>query len=82
MAVAFQRMFGILERWNNNQATLPLRKPHELSYRYNIIIILKNLKIFLWKKRRFRLRWDSSPGLSIAGRLFIIIIYIQIFKLT
>ena len=25
-----------------------------------------NLKIFLWKKRRFRLRWDSSPGLSIA----------------
>ena len=30
---------------------------------------LKNLKIFLWKKRRFRLRWDSSPGLSIAGRL-------------
>ena len=30
---------------------------------------LKNLKIFLWKKWRFRLRWDSSPGLSIAGRL-------------
>ena len=29
--------------------------------------ILKNSKIFLWKKRRFRLRWDSSPGLSIAG---------------
>ena len=26
------------------------------------------MKIFLWKKRRFRLRWDSSPGLSIAGR--------------
>ena len=23
---------------------------------------LKNLKIFLWKKWRFRLRWDSSPG--------------------
>ena len=23
---------------------------------------LKNLKIFLWKKRRFRLRWDSSLG--------------------
>ena len=36
----------------------------------NIIIkYLKNLKIFPWKKRRFRLRWDSSPGLSIAGRL-------------
>ena len=29
---------------------------------------LKNLKIFLWKKRRFRLRWDSSSGLSIAQR--------------
>ena len=29
----------------------------------------KNLKIFLWKKRRFRLRWDSSSGLSIAGRM-------------
>ena len=30
---------------------------------------LKNLKIFLWKKIRFRLRWDSSPDLTIAGRL-------------
>ena len=28
----------------------------------------KEFKIFLWKKRRFRLRWDSSPGLSNAGR--------------
>ena len=27
----------------------------------------KEFEIFLWKKRRFRLRWDSSPGLSIAG---------------
>ena len=33
------------------------------------IYYLQNLKIFLWKKWRFRLRWDSSPGLSIAGRL-------------
>ena len=31
--------------------------------------IFKEFEIFLWKKRRFRLRWDSSPGLSIAGRL-------------
>ena len=34
---------------------------------FKIIKYLKNLEIFLWKKRRFRLRWDSSPGLSIAG---------------
>ena len=33
MTVAFQRMFGILERWNNNQVTPSLSKPHELSYR-------------------------------------------------
>ena len=32
MAVAFQRMFGLLERWNNNQITPSLSKPHELSY--------------------------------------------------
>ena len=29
----------------------------------------KEFEIFLWKKRRFRLRWDSSPSFSIAGRL-------------
>ena len=28
-------MFGILERWNNNQVTPSLSKPHELSYRSN-----------------------------------------------
>ena len=33
------------------------------------ILKYKEFEIFLWKKRRFRLRWDSSPGLSIAGRL-------------
>ena len=37
MTVAFLRMFGILERWNNNQVTPSLSKPHELSYRSNII---------------------------------------------
>ena len=37
MAVAFQRMFGILERWNNNEVTPSLSKPHELSYRSNRI---------------------------------------------
>ena len=36
MTVAFQRMFGILERCNNNQVTPSLSKPHELSYRSNI----------------------------------------------
>ena len=35
MTVAFQRMFGILERWNNNQVTTSLSKPHELSYGSN-----------------------------------------------
>ena len=35
MTVAFQCMFGILERWNNNQVTPSLSKPHELSYRSN-----------------------------------------------
>ena len=36
MTVAFQRMFGILKRWNNNQVTPSLSKLHELSYRFNI----------------------------------------------
>ena len=35
MTVAFKRMFGILGRWNNNQVTLSLSKPHELSYSSN-----------------------------------------------
>ena len=30
-------MFGILERWNNNQVTSSLSKQHELSYRSNIL---------------------------------------------
>ena len=34
-AHAFQRMFGILERWNNNQVMPSLSKPHGLSYRSN-----------------------------------------------
>ena len=33
MTVAFQRIFGILERWNNNQVTPSLSKPHDLGYR-------------------------------------------------
>ena len=38
MTVSFQRMFGILERCNNNQVTPSLSKPHGLRYRSNIII--------------------------------------------
>ena len=30
----------------------------------------EEFEVFLWKKRRFWLRRDSSPGLSIAGRHF------------
>ena len=41
MRVAFQRMLGILERWNNNQVTPSLRKLHELSYRSNNKIKVK-----------------------------------------
>ena len=33
---------------------------------YTNIKEFENLSV---EKRRFRLRWDSSPGLSIAGRL-------------
>ena len=44
MTFAFQRMFGILERWNNNQVTPSLSKPHELSYRSNISVdFIRNL---------------------------------------
>ena len=45
MTIAFQRMFGILERWNNNRVTPSLSKPHELSYRSNTIytILTENL---------------------------------------
>ena len=44
MTVALQRMFGILERWSNNQVTPSLSKPHELSYRSKIILQLNNMK--------------------------------------
>ena len=37
MTVAVQRMFGILERWNNNQVAPSISKPHEISYRSNSI---------------------------------------------
>ena len=37
MTVAFQRMFGIFERWNKNQLTPSLSKQHESSYKSNIL---------------------------------------------
>ena len=43
-------MFGILERWNNNQVTPSLSKPHELSYRSNIINIIKIISFKLKKE--------------------------------
>ena len=43
MTVAFQHLFGILERWNNNQVTPSLSKPHELSYRSNTYAVNKNI---------------------------------------
>ena len=50
MTVAFQRRFGILERWYNNQVTPSISKPHELSYRSNnmqerLDTIFKTLKL-------------------------------------
>ena len=43
-----------------------------IEYTNIIFKVFENLSV---EKRRFRLRWDSSPGLSIADRL-------QNFKLT
>ena len=54
MTVAFQRMFGILERWNNNQITPSLSKPHELSYRSNI----STYSEIYWKLKSF-LQFDD-----------------------
>ena len=52
MTVAFQRMFGILERWNNNQVAPSLSKPHELSYRSNTIRKVLNKNAAYVRERR------------------------------
>ena len=49
MLVYFQRVFGILERWNNNQVTSSLSKPHELSYRSNIDH-LRHILLYYFRK--------------------------------
>ena len=41
----------------------------ELTFVNQFLTILKNFENLPVEKRRFRLRWDSRPGLSIAGRL-------------
>ena len=43
-------MFGIMERWNNDQVTPSLSKPHELSYRSNEIQkpLLKKVLLYIF----------------------------------
>ena len=77
MTVDLQRMFGILERWNNNQVTPTLSKPGELSYRSNIIFLKRSTQLSLRKKKNSSLvylkkanRPSSSPtGLIYAANL-------------
>ena len=63
MTVAFQRMFDILERWNNIQVTPSLSKPHELNYRSNT---------FIWKLGQIRVGSDTSSrsGLNSAPPIY------------
>ena len=63
MTVAFQHMFRILERWNNNQVTPSLSKPHELSYRSNIFeVIGMALRALLLIK--IRIQFDTKNKVS------------------
>ena len=58
MTVAFQRMFEILERWNNNHVTPSLSKPHELSYRSSTFYVM-----FLFQIEATLISLKSSPEL-------------------
>ena len=65
MTVAFQRMFGILERWNNNQVTPSLSKPHELSYKSNTSYypqLVKKCHRPLTIKRIGPFKWSAEDG--------------------
>ena len=42
---------------------------HVTTIKLVIIINIKEFENLSVEKRRFRLRWDSNPGLSIAGRV-------------
>ena len=64
MTIAFQRMFGILERWNNNQVTPSLIKPHKLSYRSNSIRSEDSRNFFLKLRsgKSFRFVFSDESG--------------------
>ena len=63
MTVAFQDMFGILERWNNNEVTPSLSKPQELSYRSNNIS--KKLELNCPSILRLLVRWLKNIGFRV-----------------
>ena len=85
MTVAFQCMFGILERWNNNQVTPYLSKPHELSYRFNIFY-----DFFFGLQTSFKLTFSSiseflansslllASLLLMANNIYIFIKYVHV----
>ena len=61
---------------NNNRKSFSPDKfwPEKVSIDFNrnkidwmMNLSFNKFDIFVWKKKRFRLRWDSSPGFSIAG---------------
>ena len=90
MTVAFQRMFGILERWNHKQVTPSLSKPHELSYRSNILKLYLTLFFFnfiyqkyshLWISYAYRCLQLNSLVWSWMGIIFVLFCLITIFKL-
>ena len=66
MTVAFQRMFGILERWINNQVRPSLSKPHELSYRSNNKSHCNAISFIFWKhfNLNFRKAFQVSSSLE------------------
>ena len=78
MTVASQRMFGWLERWNNNQVTPSLSKPHELRYRSNTFISGHR---YLWTKLYvYKLCPESIGPTFISSSSFIIIGRVASFK--
>ena len=60
-------LFNII---NNVLVTTTITYIDRLLLVLTIKINFKEFEIFPCKKRRFRLRWDSSPGLSVVGKNF------------
>ena len=58
-------MFGILERWNNNQITPSLIKPHELSYRFNIWPTIVDFGIFNIPSISRAVTWRSNSIMAL-----------------